>query len=236
MPDTFEQILEKSVQTPEGAIATIHLTQQIGILNKMYDNVPTRDAAFILATDWVENGSPLRKAAAAHWARDKKITSEDKPDPNAKQPEPSAMSDGVDAPESAAGAAGTGERGKDATLKPEDKMQQGKVKGGSFYSKLRQVVGKAPMAPAAGGHRTVDAAYEAGRRDATKEHAGHVHRVGRTAARHAFQLGTEAGAKMAQRHQERGNQALPLPTQQVVTHPGAFQKADLEALLAKARA
>jgi hypothetical protein len=238
MSETFLQLLEKASETGEGRIKASHLASQFQVLEKMYEDEGTRDAAYLLATDWVENGTPLRKAAAAAWAKEKRIPVGDQEDPSAQQPTPNDLSNGIDAPDSGPRAAGAGEAANDA--KPETKHApnptDGKKVKKDLISRLRAMKGQR-IAPAAhAGSDAAAAAYEAGVRDATRRHANTTHRVAAMTARHTFALGTDAGRRMGEAvAAHKVSNALSVNQQANVTSPDmGMGKADLATRLAKA--
>jgi hypothetical protein len=238
MPD-FAELLEKAKQTGEGRIAAGHLAVQMDTLNKLYDNEPTRDAAYILATDWIENGSPLRKAAAAAWAKEKHVPVGDQPDPNATVPTPNDLSNGIDAPDSGDGAAGAGPAANKVAddKKKDEKHHHPAPKGkGDVISRLKALAARRKVPAAHGTHDSTAAAYEAGYRDATKKHADAAHRIGTLAAHHAFKLGAEAGHNMgAQAQQAAGNGMMTAPGQMAITHPGMSKSDRVNGLMALAK-
>lgn len=231
MPDNFAQLLEKASGTQVGLVQASHIASQIETLNKMYEDEGTRDVAQILATEWLERGSPLRQAAVRAWALEKAIFTGDKADPNAKAPKTNDLSDGIDAPDSGSHAAGAGAAanrpgetvGKD--VKRPGHLHKPK---GDIISKLRSLAARRRAPAEHAGHASTAAAYEAGMRDANAKHAHTAHRIGTLAARHAFDLGAEAGHRRgaAARQQTEGQSiALPVNAQAVVTQPGMVKSA-----------
>jgi hypothetical protein len=250
MPEDYATLLAEAEKTGEGRVKISHLATQFDHLNKLYDDEGTRDAAHILAKDWLESGEPLRKAATAEWAKERKISVGDKPDPNATPPKPNDLSDGIDAPDSGPKAAGAGVAENKPQDNPSDndgKKHPGATmapkKGVNTITKLKAMKARR-MAPAAhAGTNATAAAYEAGVRDATAKHAHAAHRIGSLTARHAFQMGAEAGHRMASNaHAAAGAGRLAVPTQAGITHPGheapaqmaPAMKGDLAGSLAKA--
>ncbi len=225
MPENFADLLETSAKTPQGMINARHIAVQLDALNKLYDDEATRDQAHVVAAGWLEHGSPLRKAAATAWAKEKHIAVGDQADPNAAPPKANDLSNGIDAPDSGPGAAGAGAAANDTGGKaPPKPMGHAKPKGkGNVIDRLRMMAARR-KAPAA--HATSDstaAAYEAGVRDATAKHAHNAHRIGTMAARHAFALGNETGKRVGAAAQEKTQgRAIVMPTnaQAVVTAPG----------------
>lgn len=227
----FNDLLEKAAATNEGRIAAGHLAGEFEHLEKLYNTDGYRDAALIMAAGWAENGSDLRKAATAAWAKSKQIDG-DQPDPNATMPVPTDKSNGTDAPDSAAGAAGAGAEpmsgspeGVADDKKAEKHKHHEKPKGkASVIARLRALAHRHSQPADHGNHSSVAAAYEAGVRDATAKHAGHAHRIGQMASRHSFAMGVEAGHKMA-KPVAQGVPGMAIPTQAMMSGVGAMGKA-----------